>query len=100
MFYRSLCFKDQIGGDLAQLLEIKAGLEACGISSEIVRTKPQLWKILFHSDGFFKLSGDEILDEFTAVFSDSQLKKVAEVDTYKYFCDAIQSIDVGGKFHD
>ena len=90
--------KDQIGDDLAQLLKIKAGLEACDISSDVVLRKPQLWKILFHSDGFFKLSADKMLNEFHAVFSDSQLRKPAEVDAFKYFCDAVQCIDVGGKF--
>ena len=94
-----MCVKDQIGDHLAQLLEIKMGLDACGISSDIVLRKPELWKILFYSDGFFRLSADEMLDEFVAAFSDSQLRKPAEVDTYKYFCDAVQSIDDGGKFH-
>ena len=76
-----MCVKDQIGNHLAQLLEIRTGLEACGISSDIVLRKPELWKILFYSNGFFKLSADEILDEFVAVFSESQLRKPAEVET-------------------
>ena len=35
-YFRSLCIKDQIGDVLAELMEIKNGLEACGISSVLL----------------------------------------------------------------
>ena len=45
---------------------------------------------------FFKLSADAFLDQITVVFSESKLKKNAEIDTYKFFCDVIEAVDVGG----
>jgi hypothetical protein len=33
------------------------------------------------------------------VYSDSQLRKNAKIDAYKCFCDAILSVDAGGKLH-
>ena len=36
IYFRSLCIKDQIGDVLAELMEIKNGLEACGISSDTI----------------------------------------------------------------
>ena len=85
--------KDQIGDVLAELMEIKNGLEACGISSDNIKKHAELWQMMFKSGGFFNLSADEFLDELNAVFSDSQIRRNAEIDVYKYFCDAMISID-------
>ena len=40
----------------------------------------------------FMLSAEEILDQSIVEFSESQLKKEAESDTYKYFCDVLEAI--------
>ncbi len=78
-------------------MEIKKGLEACGISTDAITKGAELWQIMFKSGGFFSLSAEEFLDELIAVFSDSQIRKNAEIDVYKYFCDAMISIDTGCK---
>ena len=68
--------KDQIGDVLAELMEIKNGLEACGISSDTY----------------------EFLDDLIPVFSESQIRKNTEIDVYKYFCDVMISIGTGSKY--
>jgi hypothetical protein len=73
-------------------MEIKNGLEACCISSYAIRKRPELWQIMFKSDSFFSLPAIEFLDELIVVFSESQIRKNAEIDVYKYFCDAMLSI--------
>jgi hypothetical protein len=94
-YFRSLCIKDQIGDVLAELMEIKNGLEACGISSDTIRKRAELWQIMFKSGSFFSLPAEEFLDELIVVFSESQIRKNAEIDVYKYFCDAMLSIENG-----
>ena len=93
-----MCIKDQIGDVLAELMEIRNGLEACGISSNTIKKNAELWHMMFTSGDFFSLSADEFLDDLNAVFSDSQIRKNAEIDVYKYFCDAMMSIDIGCKY--
>ena len=95
LLYRSLCMKDQLDAYLPQLLEIQTGLERCGIHDSI-RKYPEMWGVVFESGSFFKLSADAFLDQITVVFSESKLKKNAEIDTYKFFCDVIEAVDVGG----
>ena len=63
--------KDQIGDVLAELMEIKKGLEACGISTDTITKGAELWQIMFKSGA----SAEEFLDELIAVFSDSQIRK-------------------------
>ena len=90
--------KDKIGDVLAELMEIKNGLEACGISSDTIKERAELWHMMFQSGSFFSLSADEFLDELIPVFSESQIRKNTEIDVYKYFCDAMISIGTGSKY--
>ena len=86
--------KDQIGDVLAELMEIKNGLEACGISSDTIKERAELWHMMFQSGSFFSLSADE----FIPVFSESQIRENTEIDVYKYFCDAMISIGTSSKY--
>jgi hypothetical protein len=43
----------------------------------------------------FEITTSEFLDQLVALYSESQRKKMAEIDTFKYFCDAIESISEG-----
>ena len=81
--------KDPVGDVLAKLMEIKNGLEACGISSNTIKERAELWHMMFQSGSFFRLSADEFLDELIPVFSKSQIRKNTKIDVYKYFCDAM-----------
>ena len=97
-FFRAICIKDQVGDNLAELLEIKGGLDACGFSHDVFEKNPELWQILFNSAGFFKMTAEDFLDELHEVYSDSQIKRDAEIDTYKSFCDTIDLIENGGNY--
>ena len=92
-----MCLKDQIGDVLAELMEIKNGLEA-SISSDTIKERAELWHMMFQSGSFFSLSADEFLDELIPVFSESQIRKNTEIDVYKYFCDAMISVGTGSKY--
>ena len=69
----------------------------CSITSAALKKNPDVWKMLFNADNMFTLCADEVLDEINVIHSEAQLKKNAEIDTYKHFCDAIQSIHYGGR---
>ncbi len=87
--------KDQLGMYLPQVLQIESGLAQCNLLTPI-RSNQKIWQPVFESGNIFKLSAEEILDQSIVEFSESQLKKEAESDTYKYFCDVLEAIDNGG----
>ena len=52
--------------------------------SSSIRKYMEMWGVVFESGS---------LDQITVLFSESQ---TAEIDTYKFFCDVIEAVDVGG----
>ena len=92
---RSLCIKDQLEDCLPHLLQIESGLNECGLIQHI-RSKPHIRQLVFQSGNTFKLTAEEILDQSSPEFSESQLLKSLEVDTYKYFCDVMEAVENGG----
>ena len=80
---------------LPQVLQIESGLARCDLLTPI-RNNPKIWQPVFESGNVFRLSADEILDQSIVEFSESQIKKEAESNTYKYFCDVLEAIDNGG----
>ena len=76
-------------------MQIDTGLSQCGLTTPI-RNNSKIWQPVFESGNMFMLSAEEILDQSIVEFSESQLKKEAESDTYKYFCDVLEAIDNGG----
>lgn len=80
---------------MPQVLQIEIGLAQCDLIAPI-RSSPKIWQPVFESGNIFRLSAQEILDQSIVEFSESQVKKEAEIDTYKYFCDVLEAIDNGG----
>ena len=93
---RSLCIKDQLEEHLPQLLQIESGLAKCDLLTHI-RNNPKVWQPVFETGNMFKVSSGEILDDSVVEFSESQILKEFEIDTHKYFSDALESMDHGGK---
>lgn len=92
---RSICVKDQLSGFLPALLQILHGIEATGLI-DVIKKSPEIWQPVFGIGNSFEITASEFLDELVVIYSDSQRKKMAEVDTFKYFCDTIESISEGG----
>lgn len=63
-----------------------------------MRRDIELWKPVFVNVNCFTIAADEFLDQITVNFSESQLRRDAEFDTYKFFSDVIETIDNGGIF--
>lgn len=63
-----------------------------------MRRDKELWKPVFANGSCFTIAADEFLDQIIVNFSESQLRKDAEINTYKFFSDVIESIDSGGTF--
>ena len=61
-----------------------------------IRTKPDIWQMVFQEGNTFQLSADEILGQSLVEYSKSQLQKVLKADTYKYFSGVLEAIDNGG----
>lgn len=78
------------------MFQIESGLAECSLITPI-RNNPEIWRPVFESGNLFKLSAEEILDQITVEFSESQMAKEKEIDTYKFFCDVLEAIDSGGK---
>ena len=91
--------KDQLWQYLPQLVQIESGLDECGIRSHI-RRNTQIWKPVFTitSGNYFTMTADEFQDNMSVNFSESQIRKDAEINTFKFFSDVLTSIDAGGMF--
>ena len=63
-----------------------------------MRRDKELWKPVFENGNGFTIAADEFLDQIIVNFSESQLCRDAEFNTYKFFSDFIESIDNGGTF--
>ena len=90
--------KDQLCQYLPQLVQIESGLDECGILSQM-RRNAQIWKPVFATGNFFTITADEFQDNMTVNFSESQIRKDAEINTFKFFSDVLTTIDAGGIFH-
>ncbi|KAJ7381358.1 hypothetical protein OS493_001485 [Desmophyllum pertusum] len=92
---QSICIKDQLSQYLPQLVQIESGLYECGILSHM-RRNTETWKPVFANGNCFTITADEFLDQMIVNFSESQIRKDAEMNTYKFFSDVMASIDAGG----
>ena len=80
---------------LPQLVQMESGLDDCGILNHM-RRNTQIWKPVFASANFFTIAADEFQDSMIVNFSESQIRKDAEITTFKFFSDVLTSIDAGG----
>ena len=87
--------KDQLCQYLPQLVQMESGLDDCGILNHM-RRNTQIWKPVFASANFFTITADEFQDSMIVNFSESQIRKDAEITTFKFFSDVLTSIDAGG----
>ena len=87
--------KDQLCQYLPQLVQMESGLDDCGILNHM-RRNTQIWKPVFASGNSFTITADEFQDNMTVNFSESQIRKDAEITTFKFFSDVLTSIDEGG----
>ena len=55
-----------------------------------------IWKPVFASANSFTITADEFQDSMIVNFSESQIRKDAEITTFKFFSDVLTSIDAGG----
>ena len=60
-----------------------------------MRRDKELWKPVFANGNCFTIAADEFLDQIIVNFSESQLRRDAEFNTYKFLSDVIESIDNG-----
>ena len=91
---RAICIKDQLSVFLPALIQITHGLEGCGLL-ETVRRAPNVWQPVFGHGNSFQITAEEFLDQLCVEYSDSQIKKNVEIDTFKFFCVAIELTDGG-----
>ena len=97
VFSSSICMKDQFGNILPQLLQLE-GLQTCGLLASI-RAYPKLWEPVFVIGKGHQVTANSFIDSFDTVYSDSQVKREAEADTYTFFCDFVHSMHLKGKLN-
>ena len=78
-------------------MQIESGLDECGILSHL-RRNTEIWKPVFANGNCFTITADEFLGQMIVNFSESQISKDAEMNTFKFFSDVMASIDAGGIF--
>lgn len=54
-----------------------------------MRRDKELWKPVFANGNCFTIAADEFLDQIIINFSESQLRRDAEFNTYKFFGDVL-----------
>jgi hypothetical protein len=81
---------------MPQLMQLEEGLTCCNLLSS-VRNNPKVLEPILSQNGCNnQYTSDEFLDQVTAEFSSSQIRKNKEIDVYKYFCDFIVDLNVPG----
>jgi hypothetical protein len=81
---------------MPQLMQLEEGLTCCNLLLS-VRNHPKVWEPILSQNGYNnQYTSDEFLDQVTAEFSSSQIRKNKEIDVYKYFCDFIVDLNVAG----
>ena len=82
---------------LASVNAVGGGTFDCGIL-ECIRQFPDSWKPIFTHSDVFQMTGDQFLDKVVVEYSSSQIVKDLEMNTYKVFCDVMQSIYEDGSY--
>lgn len=70
------------------------GIETTGLM-DVIKKSPKIWEPVFGIGNSFEITASEFLDQLVPLYSESQRKKMAEIDTHKYFCDTIESLSEG-----
>lgn len=96
-FARSICLKDQLGSILPQLAQLEDGLSTYGLITEI-RKAPNMWESVLVVGKGVKVTPTTLIDGIHVIYSESQMKRQKEADTYTYFCDFIHTLAMKGKF--
>ncbi len=90
--------KAVIEPQLSILSQLEEGLRMYGFLQE-VRNDPDLFQPLFVADAssMFDVSPNEFLDDVIVTYSERQVEKHAEEDTFKDFCDIVEFLYHAGK---
>lgn len=57
-----------------------------------------MWENLLVIGKGIKVTASNLIEEFQPIFSESQIQKQKEMDTYTYFCDFVHTLDMKGLF--
>ena len=77
-------------GVYLSLKKVCSSMAFCNLQE--IKKFPDLFKPLFvaNSSSMFDVTPDEFLTNVLIIYSEKQLKKQAEEDTYKHFCDFVE----------
>ena len=93
---RSIIIKSHIEPRLGMIKQLEEGLMLCGLLNK-VRSRPNLFCSVFVEDGTFTVTAEDFLDGLVVIYSERQLEKMKETNTFKHFCDFIDNLSHGGK---
>lgn len=78
---------------LPQLVQFEEGLNTYGLLSS-VKEHPTVWAPVLVAGKGQPVTATSLIDCFGPQYSDSQMKKEKEADTYTYLCDFIYSVEM------
>ena len=97
--YRSLFYKTHVTPVYTSLHQFAEGLKLFGVS-DAINDSPDIMTTLFTMSGgaVFSWRVEDFLSEIDVVYSPrgSNLY-MKEIDIYKYFCDVVEQLSIGGK---
>ena len=89
--------KDQVGDFLPQLLQLEEGLQTYGIL-ESVRQHPDVWEVVFVEGKGLQVTSNSLLENIDVIYSERQLERASEADTFQYFSDFLHDVHMGGMY--
>ena len=97
--YRSLFYKTHVTPVYTSLHQFAEGLKLFGVL-DAIKDSPDIMRTLFSMSGgaAFAWKVEDFLSEIDVVYSPHGSNLfMKEVDTYKYFCDVVEQLSIGGK---
>jgi hypothetical protein len=81
---------------IPMLKELEDGLQLYGLLCEM-RKHPAAFKPIFTASSSFDMTADDFLQRLVVHFSEQQLLRMKEEDTFKHFTDFIQALYYEGE---
>ncbi len=78
---------------MPMILQIMEGLKLYGLLSAI-QDNPEMWRPVFTTEFTPTITPTTLLDEFEAIYNDSQQIREKESDVYYQFCAVIDSLEM------
>ena len=82
---------------MPQLAHLEDGLKTYGLLASI-QQHPSIWEPVFVSGKGPAVTANSLIECLDTEYSESQVKREKEADTYTYFCDFVYCVEMKGNY--